>query len=156
MKIPNDVRSKHFDLEQIHDGVYAAIAVRGSGSVGNAGIVDLGDAVLIFDTFNAQQAAHDLRKAAEELTGDKPKYVVNSHWHGDHVRGNQVFADSTIIATQTTYDLMKNIHPERIQKQIDGLPELRRRSRALVSCVRSNKPVVNPETCTGSWFCRKL
>jgi hypothetical protein len=31
---------KHFNLEQINDGVY--VAVRGSGSVGNAGIVDLG------------------------------------------------------------------------------------------------------------------
>lgn len=116
--------SKHFDLEQISDGVYAAIAIKGTGSVGNAGIVDLGNATLIFDTFNTQQAALDLRKAAGELTDRAPQYVVNSHWHGDHIRGNQVFEDSTIIATNTTYELMKSIHPERIQKQIDGLLEI--------------------------------
>jgi cyclase len=49
---------------------------------------------------------------------------VNSHWHGDHIRGNQVFKDSTIIASQTTYEKMEEIHPSRISNQksdLDGL-----------------------------------
>jgi len=116
--------SKHFELEQITDGVYAAIAVSGTGSVGNAGIIDLGDNALVFDTFNSQQAAYDLRVAAEELTGKVPTYVVNSHWHGDHIRGNQAFEDATIIATHETYELMKSIHPDRFRQQIEGLPNI--------------------------------
>jgi hypothetical protein len=54
--------SNHFELIQIRDGIYAAIAKDGGGAVGNAGFVDLGDKVIVFDTFNTQQAALDLKK----------------------------------------------------------------------------------------------
>jgi cyclase len=92
--------------------------------VANTGFANLGDKVIVFDTFNTQQAALDLKKIAEQLTNKPITYIINSHWHGDHIRGNQVFKDSTIIASETTYKKMKEIHPARINKQkndIDGL-----------------------------------
>lgn len=94
--------SNHFRLQALADGVYVALATPGSGALGNAGIIDLGDRTLIFDTFWTPQAALDLRVAAEQLTGRRVTYVVNSHADGDHVYGNQVFADATIIATPET------------------------------------------------------
>ncbi|MCK9910301.1 MBL fold metallo-hydrolase, partial [Microbacteriaceae bacterium K1510] len=95
--------SKYFRLNQVAEGLYAAIAVPGTGSLGNAGIVDLGDATLIVDTFGSIQAAEDLRLAAEQLTGRPAAYVFNTHWHGDHTYGNQVFADTArFIATSKT------------------------------------------------------
>ena len=47
--------SKHFRLEQLADGVYAAIHVlpdhrgqpSGGAAIGNAGIIDLGDRTLV-------------------------------------------------------------------------------------------------------------
>ena len=95
-------------LEAIADGVYAAISVPGEGSLGNAGIVDLGDETLIFDTLKTPAAAEELRHAAEELTGRPTTWVVNSHWHDDHVAGNQVFQASAraFIATKRTRELM--------------------------------------------------
>ncbi len=97
----------HFTLERVADGVHAAIALPGSGAQGNAAIVDLGDRTLVFDTLLTPQAATALRAAAERLTGRPPTWVVNSHWHADHVLGNQVFApEATIVATRRTRDLM--------------------------------------------------
>jgi len=90
----------------------------------NAGIIDLGNSTLIFDTFNTQQAAEDLKVAAEELTGHSVQYVVNSHWHGDHVRGNQAFSSSIIISSTKTFDLISTIFPNRIQQQKEMLPQL--------------------------------
>jgi len=85
------------------EGVYAAIHVDGGAAIGNAGIVDLGDRTLIFDTFMAPQAAEDLRIAAEALTGRPTDAVLNSHWHNDHIWGNQVFSAHTeIISTEET------------------------------------------------------
>jgi glyoxylase-like metal-dependent hydrolase (beta-lactamase superfamily II) len=84
--------SKHFRLEQLLDGVYAAIGIPGSGSGSNAGIIDLGDRTLVFDTFLTPQAGDDLRAAAEHLTGRPVAAVINSHWHADHIHGNQAFA----------------------------------------------------------------
>jgi glyoxylase-like metal-dependent hydrolase (beta-lactamase superfamily II) len=98
--------SDHFHLEQLAEGVYAVIASDLGGSYSNAGIVDLGGATLIFDTLAAPQAAQDLRAAAEALTDRPARWVVNSHFHSDHWLGNQVFADTTIIATHRARQAM--------------------------------------------------
>lgn len=91
-----------FKLHKLSDGVYAAIAKPGQGAWSNAGFIDLGSETLVFDTFNTPTAAAELKNQAEKYTGNKVKYVVNSHYHGDHVFGNQVFSDAVIISTGTT------------------------------------------------------
>lgn len=98
--------SPYFRLEQLGEGVYFAVATPGTGALGNAGIVNLGDETLVFDTLMTAQAARDLRAAAERLTGRAPRYVVNSHYHGDHTMGNVAFDDATIIATTATAPLI--------------------------------------------------
>lgn len=100
---PQLPESKHFRLQQLADGVYAAIHIDGGGAFGNAGIVDLGDRTLIYDTFFTPQAAEDLRTAAETITGRSIDAVINSHFHNDHIWGNQVFSAKTkIISTEET------------------------------------------------------
>ena len=99
--------SDHFELKQIAEGVYAAIAVAGGAARSNAGIIDSGDHTIIFDTFLTPTAAEDLRAAAEHLTGRPASYVINSHAHSDHWCGNQVFAShAPIIATHQTRDMI--------------------------------------------------
>ncbi|RIW28692.1 MBL fold metallo-hydrolase [Bacillus salacetis] len=116
--------SKHFSLEKVSDGIYAAIAKEGGGALANAGFADLGDQIIIFDTFNTQQASQDLKDAAEFITNKPVTTVMNSHWHGDHIRGNQVFTDSTIISSETTFSKMKELHPSRIRKQKEDIQGL--------------------------------
>jgi cyclase len=120
----NDFQSKHFTLVKVKDGIYAAIANEGGGAMANAGFIDLGDKTVVFDTFNTQQAAEDLKNAAEQFTNRPVTWVVNSHWHGDHIRGNQVFTGSSIISSEKTYFMLKENTPSRIEKQkndMDGL-----------------------------------
>ncbi|WP_010094036.1 MBL fold metallo-hydrolase [Ornithinibacillus scapharcae] len=116
--------SRHFHLEKVSEGIYAAIVKDGGGAIGNAGFVDLGDKTLVFDTFHTQQAAEDLREIAEHITNQSVSWVINSHFHGDHIRGNQVFRDCQIVSSHTTLEQMKEDHTERIAKQkadLDGL-----------------------------------
>ena len=95
--------SDHFELHQIAEGVYAAIAIEGGAAYSNAGLIDLGDRTLIFDTFETPIAADDLKSAAEQLTGRPASCIIISHAHDDHWLGNQVFADHTpIISTHET------------------------------------------------------
>ena len=96
-------RSRHFALERLADGVYAAIHRHGGWAIGNSGIVDLGGRTMVFDSTLTPQAAAELRAAAEELTGQPVSFVINSHFHNDHIWGNQAFAPQTdIIATMGT------------------------------------------------------
>lgn len=99
--------SRHFNLEKVSEGIYAAIAKDDGGAFGNAGFIDLGDKTIIFDTFNTQQAAEDLRNIAVNITNKPVSWVINSHFHSDHTRGNQVFKDCHIISSQTTQQQMK-------------------------------------------------
>ncbi|MED3551323.1 MBL fold metallo-hydrolase [Cytobacillus praedii] len=110
-------QSKHFKLEKVSNSIYAAIAQEGGGAAANAGFVDLGEKVIIFDTFNTQQASQDLMHLAESITNHPVTWVINSHWHGDHIRGNQTFKNRIIISSESTYTKMKDIHPSRIAAQ---------------------------------------
>lgn len=98
--------SPYFTLKRLAEGVWAAIVTRGSGAWGNAGIIALGNGTLVFDTFLTPTAARDLRAVAEALTGQPVVYVVNSHYHMDHIHGNVVFDDAHIIATGKTRERM--------------------------------------------------
>lgn len=96
-----------FNIHLLREGIYAVIAKPGQGAWSNAGIIDLGDSVVVFDAHSTPSAGLELRKQAEKLTGKKVNYLINSHYHGDHVFGNQAFEDTTIISTPTTYQWCK-------------------------------------------------
>jgi cyclase len=116
------IQSKHFTIQKLAAGVYAAISKNGGYAICNAGIIDLGDATLIFDPFMTPEAAEDLKKAALLLTGHKIKYVVNSHYHNDHIGGNQVFDNANIISTQQTHELIAKFQPEEITDDKTAAP----------------------------------
>ena len=106
-------KSDHFELKELAAGVYAAQAIPGGAAFSNAGIVDLGNHTIIFDTFETPRAAEDLRSAAENLTGRPATWVILSHGHGDHWLGNQVFAGhAALIATHAARQLMAAYEPE--------------------------------------------
>ena len=100
-------QSEHFNFHELADGVWAAIVIPTGLAASNSGIVDLGDRTLIFDTTLSPASAVNLRNAAEYLTGRTVTYVLNSHWHQDHVFGNAAFAPETeIYATARTSELI--------------------------------------------------
>jgi cyclase len=64
--------SKHFELHRLTEGVYAAIATPDGLAYSNAGIIDLGNQVIIFDTFESILAAQDLHTASKLLYPGSP------------------------------------------------------------------------------------
>lgn len=110
--------SEFFDVVEIADHVFAAIAKPGSGAGSNAGIVDLGDGALVFDTMMTPQAGEALRRTAEELTGQEVRFVVLSHRDYDHVFGAQSFPRAAVIATATTDRVMRR----RVASVVESSP----------------------------------
>jgi len=108
--------SKHFVLHQLAKGIFAAIAENGGSAICNSGIIDLDGQIIIFDTFLTPQAAMDLRQIAEDMFGRTPKVVVNSHYHNDHIWGNQAFAaDTQIVSSARTRELIATAGKEEFQ-----------------------------------------
>ncbi|HKV90089.1 MAG TPA: MBL fold metallo-hydrolase, partial [Thermoplasmata archaeon] len=112
-------RSQHFDIHPVGNRIWAAIGRPTSGATGNAGIVDLGGPILVFDTFLTMQASADLRSAAQFLTGQIPTQVVNSHGHLDHTLGNAAFGASTIHGTEATRQFVGKNGPEMLARAAD-------------------------------------
>ena len=77
---------------KVADNVYMLM-----GSGGNIGVIAGDDGVMMID--NQFAPLSNKIKAAIAGISDKPiKYVVNTHWHYDHMGGNEVFgAEGSII-----------------------------------------------------------
>jgi glyoxylase-like metal-dependent hydrolase (beta-lactamase superfamily II) len=117
-------KSKHFQLQRLADGVYAAVAAEEGYAICNAGIVDTGDRTVVFDTFISPDPAEDLLRAAKRLTPQNAIRVVNSHYHNDHIRGNQVFPpDVDILSTATTLEGIAHKEPEEIKWEKENIPK---------------------------------
>jgi glyoxylase-like metal-dependent hydrolase (beta-lactamase superfamily II) len=70
------------------------------GSGGNIGVSAGSDGILIVDDQFAPLA--DKIKAALKTVGEgKLKFILNTHWHGDHTGGNAVFGPEAPIIAQT-------------------------------------------------------
>ncbi len=76
------------------DGLYML-----SGQGGNIGVLAGEDGVFVIDSQYAQFAP-DILQAIDEIAGQAPRFLLNTHWHGDHTGGNIAMADAgaTIIA----------------------------------------------------------
>lgn len=75
------------------------------GRGGNIGVLAGDDGVFVIDSQYADMAPGIL-SAIDEIAGDKPKYLVNTHWHGDHTGGNAILGGTgaTIIAHRGVRD----------------------------------------------------
>src|SRR5437762_412672 len=68
------------------------------GAGGNIGVSVGADGILIVDDQFAP-LADKIRAALKTLGDGKLRYILNTHYHGDHTGGNQAFsAEGTIVA----------------------------------------------------------
>lgn len=101
MKIKKlDFESIYFDLYELNSGIYAAISAEKLPS-SNAGFFDLGNYLIVFDTLMDPYATIDLIKASKQYTKKAPLFVINSHYHMDHLFGNRKFSEEIPIISSS-------------------------------------------------------
>jgi cyclase len=81
-----------FTLHKVGDGVWAAISPDGSKAGANAGFVIGDHGVAVIDSFQNVDAARELLAEIRKHTSLPIRYLVNTHYHLDHMTGNGVFA----------------------------------------------------------------
>ena len=96
----------------------------GGFSLGTASyaLVDEDDA-LVYDTHLSVAHARKIRTFLERM-GAKRIRVVLSHWHLDHVAGNEAFADCEIIAHELTLEHLKAHHAQIEDASYHGAPAI--------------------------------
>ncbi|MBN1182314.1 MAG: MBL fold metallo-hydrolase [Bacteroidales bacterium] len=110
-----DINTTNFELKKLDKGVYACIHKIGGRAICNAGIVDNGESTIIFDSFLSPDAAEELIETVKHLKLSPIDYVINSHYHNDHIRGNQSFdTEVKIVSTIITAQLIKQEEPKEL------------------------------------------
>ena len=122
-----------FTLKQVGANVWAAIdnpAAKGVAAA-NGGFVIGADGVAVIDSFASANAAKELLAEIRQRTKLPIKFVINTHYHGDHVGGNGVFADAgaSVLAHRNvrTWIHAENLRligdkaPQSIKTMIEGL-----------------------------------
>ena len=85
-----------FEVVKVADGVYAAIRKEPPGLTvnGNCVFIINDSDVVVVDTTLTPGSAREVLAALRKLTKKPVRYVINTHWHDDHIMGNQVFRDA--------------------------------------------------------------
>lgn len=115
------------ELHQLAEGVYVAVRpdVFRQPVEPNIGFVVSEQDVVVIDAGGGQASAESALKLLRGVTDKPVRYVVNTHWHGDHNLGNTVFLKAfpgaeVISQARTARDISsQNIGIERFIPQME-------------------------------------
>jgi quinoprotein relay system zinc metallohydrolase 1 len=101
--------------EKLTDGVWVirgaqeAISQTNGGAIANISILDTTAGAVIIDTGPSHKFGDALAIVAKELTGKPVARVYNTHFHPDHILGNQAFEADKIAAPAGVVDGLKDL-----------------------------------------------
>ena len=96
-------------LLEVGQGIWAVIMsiIPPEGGGPNAGLVLAGDQVVVIDSLISPGTGRQVFEYLSQVTEKPPTYLINTHHHGDHVLGNEVFSPpATIIAHETVREVL--------------------------------------------------
>lgn len=85
-------------VSKISDGIFTI--TRGSVVNSNTTFIVSDEGVLVIDTRPNPDEALKVLKEIRKITSKPIKYVIYTHFHGDHVFGNQIFAEASAVIAQ--------------------------------------------------------
>ena len=128
----------HVAVTPLGAGVYAAIRTEPLGLAVNANSLFIvnDDHVVVVDAQFTRVATQENIAALRRVTNKPVRYVINTHWHDDHVAGNQVYRDTFpnvrfIAHANTRVDLVERGRPNRAG-QVQGAPPVLERFERLL------------------------
>lgn len=114
-------QAQKLELVKIADGVYGAIfSEPRMDPVESNSLIVIGDeGVLVLDANRTPAGARTVIAEIRKLTDKPVRYVVNSHWHDDHIFGNQSYKEAfpgvEFVAHRNTREDMEKLAFPHIQ-----------------------------------------
>ena len=132
-----------FSIDKLADGVYAVVRREPPGLATHANNVFIvnDEDVMVVDTSQSPALTREVLAALRTITQKPVRYVINTHWHDDHVVGNQVYREAfpevdIIGHARTLRDLPAEGAANRVQ-MVKGLPPLIAKLQEAVRGVRN-------------------
>src|SRR3954462_10048386 len=117
------------ELVRLDAGVYAAIRKDPlSLAVNSNSLIVVRDRdVVVVDAQFTRAATEETIAAIRSITKKPVRYLINTHWHDDHVAGDQVYQDSFpgvhIIMQENTAADFATLGAENRKQQVAGMPD---------------------------------
>lgn len=88
--------SANFEIQKVAEGVFALIRREPLGLWFESNVVFIinDHDVIVVDTNISNDSAKEAIAALQKLTSKPVRYIVNTHWHEDHIIGNQAWREA--------------------------------------------------------------
>lgn len=116
---PNlDFSKVQVKIQKLADDVYVLQSSGIQAGMGNIGVFAGDDGIVLVDSQLVELGPKI--EAALKTISDKPvKYVINTHWHGDHTGGNAYWGKTAVLIAQENVPKTMQKEPDR---RITNLP----------------------------------
>lgn len=111
-------------VTEIKPGIFACLT---GNKTANAGFVVTERGVIVIDTLNTPARGRELAAAIRDRTGKPILFVINTHYHYDHVFGNQAFEAPIVahcaLSEQLSQAAARDLMPIAIAARLSEYPE---------------------------------
>jgi glyoxylase-like metal-dependent hydrolase (beta-lactamase superfamily II) len=91
-----------YRFQQIVPGIFSAIGTGAMNVGSNSAVIVNQDDVLIVDSHISPESGRAMLQELKTITDKPVRFLVNTHFHYDHVNGNQAFPPADIIGHEFT------------------------------------------------------
>ena len=124
-----------YHMESVGKDIYAFIAPEPKVPIvcGNSVAIIGSDAVLVVDSGQFPALTRRMIADIKTRTNKPVRYLVNTHWHSDHITGNSVYAAEfpglSIVGTPFTRQAMNDYQPKVFDMYMTAYPQALERFR---------------------------
>ncbi len=130
--------TSEYKVERLADGVYALIRQDPVGwmVVSNCVFIINDEDVVVVDTGGANSLAKQMIAELRKLTNKPVRYVINTHWHDDHILGNaaykEAYPQAEFVAHAATREYLPTKGVAARQAMEQGAPGFARQLQAAI------------------------
>jgi cyclase len=110
------------EMKELASGVYAFLQTP-APFYSNAGLIVGKDYAIVVDTLTDGNMVENFIRKIKEVTHKPIRFVVNTHWHSDHIYTNHYFPEAMVICSSRTRKEILRLNPIEIETLSQVIPK---------------------------------
>jgi cyclase len=96
------------EMKEVAPNVYAYIQAKGSWFWSNAGLIVGDEYAIVVDSLATVALTRNFINEIKRVTDKPVRFLINTHHHGDHIWGNHLFRDATVICHSRCWEMARS------------------------------------------------